>query len=332
MFCPHAYLLLKHDMVRSGVEGVYGHAFSLEPGFELWGVIGAGRVIEDLIGAVHECCLRVDEIVEPGVQSPVSVVSAFDIVGFQIAGIRGNNLILHLLLHVGAEQHGGFSAGQPEHQRAVVQQVGLLLFSCLVPGVQHLQMKSDEVQLISRLQISDVVHLLRQSVEGVPGVDTVVIVCGLLVPLLVDLCRVDLADRDVCVRIGGQDGVEGSRVIRMGVGDDPGVRMIVVLFQDLQHLLCVGIIAAVYDDEMVVLIGDGVEGSLVSVRRRVGGHGPLVSRVAGMIQSKTEDGQNDGTQKDAGEDLPLPARLVSGSDRGSLAIPDFRVCHSYSPI
>lgn len=295
MFCPHASLLLKHDMIRRGVEGVDGHTLSLKPGFELWGVVGAGRVIEDLVGAVHECCLRVDEVVEPGVQSPVSVVSAFDVVGFQIAGIRGNDLILHLFLHIGAEEHGGFSAGDPEHKGAVVQQVGLLLFGCLVPGVQHLQMKSDEVQLISRLQIGDVVHLLRQSVEGVPGVDTVVIVCGLLVPLLVDLCRVDLADRDVCVRIGGQDSVEGSRVIRMGVGDDPRVRMIVVLFQDVQHLLRVGVIAAVNDDEMVVLIGNGVEGSLVSVSRRVGGHGPPVSRVAGMIQGKTEGGQNDGT-------------------------------------
>lgn len=161
MFCPHASLLLKHDVIRRGVEGVNGHALSLKPGFELWGVVGAGRVIEDLIGAVHECCLRVDEVVESGVQSPVSVVSAFDVVGFQIVGIRENDLILHLLLHVGAEEHGGFSAGQPKHQGAVVQQVGLLLFGRLVPGVQHLHVQTNEVQFISRLQIGDVVHLLR---------------------------------------------------------------------------------------------------------------------------------------------------------------------------
>ena len=108
----------------------------------------------------------------------------------------------------------------------------------------------------------------------------------------------------------------------MSVGDDPRVRMIVVLFQDVQYLLCIGVIAAVYDDEMVVLIGNGVEGPLVSVCRRVGGHGPPVSCVAGMIQGKAEGGQNDAAQKDAGEDLFSPAGAVSGSARGSLVIPD----------
>ena len=61
-----------------------------------------------------------------------------DIIGGQLFLVLRQYITLHLGLHIRAEKHAVLLSGNPEHKRAVVQQIvfhGVYLF---IPGIKHL--------------------------------------------------------------------------------------------------------------------------------------------------------------------------------------------------